>query len=72
MNLSPMPPAKLAVVPVPLYIDTDDDRLEEPQPARAAFAPRPALRDPLTSPAYLARFGGAEQRGTRPHLAAVA
>ncbi|AWY04902.1 hypothetical protein PBI_FLOOF_67 [Microbacterium phage Floof] len=61
-------PAKLTLVPVPLHRDTDDDLLEEPRERRIHHDPRPALRDPLASPAYRARFGtsgGAAQRGTR-------
>ena len=42
-----LPPTDLTLVPVPLYRDADDDRLAQPRDRRVAFAPRPALRDPL-------------------------
>ncbi|WP_336628421.1 MULTISPECIES: hypothetical protein [unclassified Microbacterium] len=44
-NLIPFP-THTSTVPVPLHRDADDDRLEEPR-SRVAFAPRPALRDPM-------------------------
>ncbi|MDR6868695.1 hypothetical protein J2Y69_003319 [Microbacterium resistens] len=65
----------LVTVPIPLHRDTDDDLLEESRERRVHHDPRPALRDPLASPAYRARFGAswrAEQRGTRHLKAAVA
>lgn len=68
------PTPRLTLVPVPLYRDTDDDLLDEPHERRVTFAPRPALRDPLASPAFRARFGAdwsAEQRGTRHEAVAA-
>lgn len=43
-------------MPIPLYRDTDDDLLQEPRERRVRHEPRPALRDPMASPAYRARF----------------
>lgn len=55
-NLIPFP-TNTAPVPVQLHRDTDDDRLEEPR-SRVAFAPRPALADPLAPGSrFLAHFG---------------
>lgn len=69
MSLS-APAHVVTMVPVPLYRDTDDDLLQEPR-SRVAFAPRPALRDPMTSPAFLETFHGAPANSRGQLLATV-